>query len=156
MVMATISENLQILKDSTDAIKQAIIDKGGDVSGDITTWANVISGLSGGGSGESAEEIVFRGGKYTQATSVSYTGVLYAPNDIIRGYLVMMDYYMILRTSFCYIDGSSTDINLSINYDEPLGGTETPILLLMYSLPGDTYGQWRSQIVKIIDDGSGN
>lgn len=48
--MATISENLQIIKDSTDAIKQAIIDKGGTINGDITTWANVISGLSGGGS----------------------------------------------------------------------------------------------------------
>lgn len=43
--MATIAENLQILKDSTDAIKQAIIDKGGDVSGDISTWAEAISGI---------------------------------------------------------------------------------------------------------------
>ena len=51
--MATISENLQIIADSTAAIKQAIIDKGGDVSGDITTWASAISGLSG-GSGESS------------------------------------------------------------------------------------------------------
>lgn len=48
--MVTISENLQILKDSTDAIKQAIIDKGGEISGDITTWADAISGISGGGS----------------------------------------------------------------------------------------------------------
>ena len=48
--MSTISENLQIIADSTAAIKQAIIDKGGDASGDITTWAEVISGLSGGGS----------------------------------------------------------------------------------------------------------
>ena len=48
--MATIAENLQILKDSTDAIKQAIIDKGGTIEGDITTWASAISGLSGGGS----------------------------------------------------------------------------------------------------------
>lgn len=48
--MSTISENLQILKDSTDAIKQAIIDKGGEISGDITTWADAISGISGGGS----------------------------------------------------------------------------------------------------------
>ena len=46
--MATISENLQIIADSTAAIKQAIIDKGGDATGDITTWANAISGLSGG------------------------------------------------------------------------------------------------------------
>ena len=46
--MATISENLQTIADSTSAIKQAIIDKGGDASGDITTWADAISGLSGG------------------------------------------------------------------------------------------------------------
>lgn len=48
--MATISENLQIIKDSTDAIKQAIIDKGGTIEGDITTWASAISEISGGGS----------------------------------------------------------------------------------------------------------
>ena len=47
--MATISENLQILKNSTDAIKQAIIDKGCTIEGDITTWASAISGISGGG-----------------------------------------------------------------------------------------------------------
>ena len=40
--MGTISENLQTIKDSTDAIKQAIIDKGGTISGDITTWADAI------------------------------------------------------------------------------------------------------------------
>lgn len=56
----TIGENLQILKDSTDAIKQAIIDKGGTINGDITTWADAISGLSGGGS-SSEEEITFTG-----------------------------------------------------------------------------------------------
>jgi hypothetical protein len=50
MIMATISENLQTIKNSTDAIKQAIIDKGGTIEGDITTWANAINGLSGGGS----------------------------------------------------------------------------------------------------------
>lgn len=47
--MATISENLQTIKNSTDAIKQAIIDKGGTIEGDITTWASAISGISGGG-----------------------------------------------------------------------------------------------------------
>lgn len=50
--MATISENLQTIKSSTDAIKQAIIDKGGTIEGDITTWANAISNIvSGSGSG---------------------------------------------------------------------------------------------------------
>ena len=47
--MATISENLQILKNSTDAIKQAIIDKGGTISGGITTWASASNVLGGGG-----------------------------------------------------------------------------------------------------------
>lgn len=50
--MSTISENLQTIKNSTDAIKQAIIDKGGTISGDITTWADAISGIEAGG-GES-------------------------------------------------------------------------------------------------------
>ena len=47
--MATISENLQTIKNSTDAIKQAIIDKGGKISGNITTWANAISAIEAGG-----------------------------------------------------------------------------------------------------------
>jgi hypothetical protein len=47
--MATISEYLQIIKNSTDAIKQAIMDKGGTINGDITTWANSIDNISSGG-----------------------------------------------------------------------------------------------------------
>ncbi len=47
--MAAISENLQTIKNSTYAIKQAIIDKGGKISGDITTWANAISAIESGG-----------------------------------------------------------------------------------------------------------
>lgn len=43
--MKTIAENLQIIKDSVEAIKQAIIDKGGTISGDITTYANAIEAL---------------------------------------------------------------------------------------------------------------
>lgn len=73
--MATISENLQIIADSTAAIKQAIIDKGGDASGDITTWANVISGLSGGGS-TSEEEITFRGTLTPNMTEIIISGKL--------------------------------------------------------------------------------
>ena len=70
--MATISENLQILKDSTDAIKQAIIDKGGNIQGDITTWADAISGISGGGSNE--EEITFRGTLTPNMTKIIISG----------------------------------------------------------------------------------
>lgn len=47
--MATISENLQTIKTSTDAIKQAIISKGGEIRGDITTWADAINAIEGGG-----------------------------------------------------------------------------------------------------------
>lgn len=72
--MATISENLQILKDSTDAIKQAIIDKGGTIEGDITTWADAIGNIQTGG-GSADEEITFTGtileepgGLYIQGT----------------------------------------------------------------------------------------
>lgn len=43
--MATISENLQTIKDSTDAIKQAIINKGGTINGDISTWADAINAI---------------------------------------------------------------------------------------------------------------
>lgn len=44
--MATISENLQTIKNSMNAIKQAIIDKGGEISGNITTWADAIMAIS--------------------------------------------------------------------------------------------------------------
>ena len=64
--MATISENLQIIADSTAAIKQAIIDKGGEISGDITTWADAISGISGGGD---LDLITF----YLSSTNISRT-----------------------------------------------------------------------------------
>ena len=47
--MATISENLQTIKTSTDNIKQAIIDKGGEITGNITTWADAISAIESGG-----------------------------------------------------------------------------------------------------------
>jgi hypothetical protein len=47
--MATIAENLQTIKNSVKDIKQAITNKGGSISGDITTWASAIDGISGGG-----------------------------------------------------------------------------------------------------------
>ncbi len=64
--MATISENLQILKNSTDAIKQAIIDKGCTIEGDITTWASAISGISGGGGNVSTNS-------FARLTEIGYT-----------------------------------------------------------------------------------
>ena len=57
--MATISENLQTIKNSTDAIKQAIIDKGGIIEGDITTWASAISGIETGGGNDNLKILSF-------------------------------------------------------------------------------------------------
>lgn len=53
--MATISENLKTIKDSTMAIKQAIIDKGGEV-GDLTTYAEAIANLPSGDPNPTAEK----------------------------------------------------------------------------------------------------
>ena len=44
--MATIAENLQTIKVAVEDIKQAIIAKGGTVSGDLTTYANAIESLA--------------------------------------------------------------------------------------------------------------
>ena len=47
--MATIAENLKTIKDSTEAIKSAIIDKGGTIEGNLTTYASAIASLPSGG-----------------------------------------------------------------------------------------------------------
>lgn len=47
--MTTIAENLKIIMDSTADIKQAIIEKGGDV-GNLTTYADAIRGIQTGSS----------------------------------------------------------------------------------------------------------
>lgn len=50
--MATIEENLNTIKESTQAMKNVIEANGGDASGDITTWANSIQTvLDNGGDG---------------------------------------------------------------------------------------------------------
>lgn len=48
--MATISENLKTIKDSTEAIKSAILEKGGIIEGNLTTYASAITNLPSGGS----------------------------------------------------------------------------------------------------------
>ena len=86
-----------------------------------------------------------------QVTSINLDGTLYAPESIRRGYLVMMDYYMMLRTSTpSSITNSVTSLSMSLDYDDPLSGSETPVLILMYDLLGDEFGKWRSQIVPFI------
>jgi hypothetical protein len=51
--MATIAENLKTIKDSTEAIKSAILEKGGTIEGNLATYASAIANLpSGGGGGD--------------------------------------------------------------------------------------------------------
>jgi hypothetical protein len=53
--MATINENLQFIKNSAIDIKQAIINKGGVIDGNIGSWASAINNIpSGGGGGSSS------------------------------------------------------------------------------------------------------
>lgn len=57
--MTTISENLQTIKDSTVNIKNAIINKGGAITGNITTYAQAIGDLD-----------------LSQSTQISTSGIL--------------------------------------------------------------------------------
>ena len=121
--MATISENLQTIKNSTDAIKQAIIDKGVDVSGDITTWANAISGLSGGGSSVD-EEYVFTGTCSYNRSIVTITGSLNKFPDTGRNYLLALGWY---TGGLCYashVIGSTDSYTLTVDFDEPIESIE--------------------------------
>lgn len=116
--MATIAENLQIIKDSTDAIKQAIIDKGGNVSGDITTWASAISGISGGGSSSNK---IFSGSGEINMLNYDISGSLDSPFDE-NGYVVAVGLYgnsILASKSSLMIANTDVKIVLSLNVDEP-------------------------------------
>lgn len=73
-----ISENLQIIKNSTLAIKQAIIDKGGTIDGDMTTWANSITNILSGGSGGTESALNFDGvsGNFANASPKEVTHLI--------------------------------------------------------------------------------
>lgn len=113
--MATISENLQTIKDSTDAIKQAIIDKGGEITGDITTWADAINGISGGG-GSTEEDLIFTG---TLSNNKTLTGKLnYLPFTNTIVHLIYSDNDMISSVSLSNgvdISNITESITLSTN-----------------------------------------
>ena len=131
--MATISENLQILKDSTDAIKQAIIDKGGEISGDITTWADAISGISGGGS-SADEEYVFTGTITWSLMKCTITGDLSSkPEDMTYGSLIMVfrnNSGVVMNNVGISI--SIKNLSITCSYNEPPTGNEIPALFIAY------------------------
>ena len=133
MIMTTISENLQTIADSTAAIKQAIIDKGGEITGDITTWASAINGISGGGS-SSEEEITFTGTLTWSLMNCTITGDLSSrPEDMIAGSLVM-----VFRntggviTEDTPISVGIKNISFTCSYDEPTMGNKIPALFIAY------------------------
>ena len=143
--MATISENLQTIKNSTDAIKQAIIDKGGEISGDITTWADAISEIeTGGGSGD---EPVFQcnltykvvtGGKFNITGTIDFGDNYPGPGTF---YMFIDNDGSLRSTAFTYSDTSINFTNIYLyppNYllfavyvpestnTYAIGGTEEP------------------------------
>lgn len=118
--MATISENLQTIKNSTDAIKQAIIDKGGTIEGDITTWANAISGISGGGTIGDFEN-TFRGSAEINMIYYDIYGDLDKPFEENGKVFAIGKYngmYIIGHSNTLYAN-IDTSIDLSISPDEP-------------------------------------
>lgn len=128
--MATISENLQTIKDSTDAIKQAIIDKGGTIEGDITTWASAISGIETGGGSSSDEEYIFTGTISYNMSDVTITGSL---NKIPEGrkHLLALGLY---TGGLCYDShyiGSTDSYTLTVDFEEPILGNEKPALCIL-------------------------
>lgn len=125
----TIQENLQTIADSTAAIKQAIIDKGGDASGDISTWAAAINGISGGGSGES--EYTFTGTINNRMSVITITGSLNKVPDTNENYLLSMGWYTGgLVYDYCSITNTGP-YTLSVDFDEPLYGNEVPAICIL-------------------------
>lgn len=137
--MSTIQENLQIIADSASAIKQAIIDKGGTISGDITTWANAISGIATGeGGSSSGEEYTFHGAISYNMTEVTITGRLNKVPDTGRNYLIMLGLF---TGGLCYTHhyiGSSDSYTLTVDFQEPLSGEEIPAICIL-QIDGYTY-----------------
>lgn len=129
--MTTISENLQTIKNSTDAIKQAIIDKGGTIEGDITTWADAISGLSGGGSSSSEEEYVFTGARSYSGSTVTITGSLDKVPGDGRNYLFVLGWSIGRPCIVGHYISSNGPYTLTIDFEEPIMGTEIPAICIL-------------------------
>ena len=133
--MSTIQENLQTIADSTAAIKQAIIDKGGEITGDITTWANAINGISGGESSGGSTPIILRGSRSASMTVITYEGTLHnlqELDDSVSCNLVATYFSMGTlhngHTSFKPAEGLG--ISVSVDIDEPVFGSATTGLFI--------------------------
>lgn len=135
--MATISENLQILKDSTDAIKQAIIDKGGTIEGDITTWADAIGNIQTGG-GSAEEEITFTGDVLHNGPKITLSGLLSSKPEVSNPYLVLLYLGVSIVAAKSYIGSIdiSNTLTVTIDTQEPLIGNEIPAVCVVSPVTG--------------------
>lgn len=134
--MATISENLQIIADSTAAIKQAIIDKGGTIEGDITTWANAIGRLSGGGSeGENVEEIIFTGDFIEEPGGVNINGVISQTFDSVKRVIALTqgDNGTIVNSVVLF---SGNEISLGLTTNSPISINPSDITMVLTDAGG--------------------
>lgn len=145
--MATISENLQTIKDSTESIKQAIIDKGGTIEGDITTWASAISSISGGG-GSSDEEITFIGTISWNMLNCTLSGNLSG----IPESTYQISLCAVFRNSSAdtiigstSISMNTSNISITCDYGEPPRGIEIPALFIAYV----EIGSWETKIIPV-------
>lgn len=142
--MATITENLRIIKDSTLAIKQAIVDNGGEV-GDMTTYAAAITNLLGSGVGT----VIKIKNKLNGAT-IGELNNLYSVEEILYEYececetssgnffeknAICFSYRSLINVQ----DGIKleTDAN-TINLNAFGDGDTTPHLYIHYELSPDT------------------
>lgn len=135
--MATISENLQILKNSTDAIKQAIIDKGGAIEGDITTWADAIGNIQTGG-GSTEEGITFTGDVVHDGSIIALSGLLSSKPEVNNPYLVLLYLGVSIVATKSYIGNIdiSNTLTVTIDTQEPLIGNEIPAVCVVSPVTG--------------------
>lgn len=101
--MATIAQNLQKIKTSTSNIKQSIINKGGEISGDISTWATAIDNLPSGGGGE---ELIFEGTYYKDFMGVGINGQMTTPAPFAG------------RLYIIYFNGSTISLHMTSDFME--------------------------------------
>lgn len=138
--MATIAENLQTIKDSTDAIKQAIIDKGGTVSGDITTWASAISAIETGGGSD--EEYIFNGTISYSGSQIILSGFLSNKPELDLLFLVLLyvGSPLVTTTKRMISAISETEtISLTLDTGEALMGNEIPGICLVHLTSGKIF-----------------
>lgn len=121
--MATIAENLQTIKDSTESIKQAIIDKGGTISGGLITYADAIKNISGGGEGGGGNTSSFR-------ITNKLNGYLFGgPNYSTQGVELLHKYNfeggVVDKVIIIPDDFSTQSGSINLNYNTPDSSIQT-------------------------------